>query len=131
MEERVDEIDVFVVGIWFRSQMECIEFATKDIPEGLFQWSIEIVGYLQFVTGETVYTADSQRDKVHASKVSFKKYRSIFISSFKNICASNIGDIKLGEGVEDSLHCNQKSRILELSQWIKRGVISRLKVLRG
>ena len=72
MEERVDEIDVFVVGIWFRSQMECIEFATKDIPEGLFQWSIEIVGYLQFVTGETVSTADSQRDKVHASKVSFK-----------------------------------------------------------
>ena len=37
--------------------MECVDFAVKHIPVGLFQWLIEIVSYLQFVRGETVSTA--------------------------------------------------------------------------
>ena len=55
---RVDGMAVFVGGIWFRSQMECMEFATNDIPEGQFQRFIDIVSYLQFVTGDKVSKAE-------------------------------------------------------------------------
>ena len=56
-------MDVLAGGRWFRSNMECVEFATKHITEGHFQWFIDIVIYLQFVTGYTVSTAESKRDK--------------------------------------------------------------------
>ena len=49
-------------------------------PEGQFQYFIEIVSYLQVVTGETVSTAESHREKVHVAKVRKTKYQSIFIS---------------------------------------------------
>ena len=48
-----------------------------------FQWFIDIVGYLHFVTGETALTAESQRDEVHADKVRNTKDQSIVISDFK------------------------------------------------
>ena len=50
---RVDGMAVFWGGRWFRSHMECMEFATNHIPEGQFQWFIDIVSYLEFVTGDT------------------------------------------------------------------------------
>ena len=60
---------VFAGGLWFRSRMECVDFAENHIPVGQFQWFLDIVSYLQFVTGETVFTVELQRDEVHASKV--------------------------------------------------------------
>ena len=41
----------------------------KHIPAGQFHWFLYIVSYLQFVTGETVSSIESQPDEVHASKV--------------------------------------------------------------
>ena len=58
-------MDVFAGEKWLRYQMGCVEFTTKHINKGQFQWFIEIVSYLQFVTGETVYTAEPQIDKMH------------------------------------------------------------------
>ena len=46
MATQVDEMVVFKGGICFRSQMECVEFDTKHITEGQFQWFIDIVSYL-------------------------------------------------------------------------------------
>ena len=60
---------VFSGGRWFRSHMECVDFTEKHIPEGQFQWFIDTVCDLQFVTGEKVSTAKSQRDEVHAAMV--------------------------------------------------------------
>ena len=50
-------------------QSECEDFLRDKILEGQFQWFIDIISYLQFVTGYTVSTLDSQRDKVHVAKV--------------------------------------------------------------
>ena len=60
---------MFAGGGWFRSQIECDDFARDKIPEGKFQWFINIVSYLQFVTGEMVSTLESQGDENHAAKV--------------------------------------------------------------
>ena len=49
--------------------MECVDFAVKHITEGQFQWFIDIISYLHFVTGEIVSTVDSHRDEVHADKL--------------------------------------------------------------
>ena len=36
---------------------ECVDFAENHIPVGHFQWFIDLVSYLQFLTVETVLTA--------------------------------------------------------------------------
>ena len=57
LNEVADQIDgmyMFAGGRWFRSRMEYVEFAEKLIPVGQFQWFLEILSYLQFVTEETV-----------------------------------------------------------------------------
>ena len=55
----------------------------KKIPEDQFQWFIDIISYLQFVTRDTVLTVASQRDEVHAYKVWKTKGQSIIIFTFK------------------------------------------------
>ena len=62
-------MSVFAGGRWSRLRMDCVEFAEKHIPAGQFHWFLYIVSYLQFVTGETVSSTESQTDEVHASKV--------------------------------------------------------------
>ena len=71
-------------------------FLKTHITEGQFQWFIDIISYLQFVTGETVSTADSQRYEVHVDKVRKTKDWSISISAFKTYLPSILGG--LGEG---------------------------------
>ena len=44
-------------------------FFRKTYPEGQLKWFIDIVGYLQFVTGETFSTAESKKYGVHVAKV--------------------------------------------------------------
>ena len=65
-------MDVFSGGRWLWSRMECVEFAENHIPVGQFQWFLDIVSYLQLVTGETVSAEESQQDGVHAAKVCTK-----------------------------------------------------------
>ena len=56
----------------------CVIFG-KHFLEGQFQWYISIFIYLQFVIGEKVSTAESQRDGVHAAKVRKAKGHIIII----------------------------------------------------
>ena len=69
-------------GGWFRSQSEFEDFNRYQILEGQFQWFINIVSYLHFVTGGTVSTLYSQRDEFHAVNVWKTKEKYIFISAF-------------------------------------------------
>ena len=65
---------------WFRSQSEYGDFAIDQIPDGQFQWFIDILIHLKFVTEETVSTAESHRDEFHAAKVINTKEQSIVAS---------------------------------------------------
>ena len=98
---QIDGMDFFVGGRWFRSRMECVDFAENYIPVGYFQWFIYIFSYLQFVTGDTVLTADSQQDEVHADKVRKTKEGSIVISAFKKDMPPILGGF--GEGNESAI----------------------------
>ena len=89
---------MFTGGRWFRLQRECKDLDRDQILEGQLQWFIYIVRYLQFVTGETVSTLESQMDKVHATKVSKTKKQYIVISAFKTDIAPILGGF--GEGQE-------------------------------
>ena len=89
-------MEVFSGGRWFRLQSECEDFSRYQIPEWNFQWSIDIVSYLQFVRGDPVATMGSQRDEVHAANFKKVKEQSIVISAFKNDTPLILGG--LGEG---------------------------------
>ena len=78
-------------------QMEHVDFAEDHIMVGQLQWFIDIVSYLQFLTGETVFTAESQRDEVHASKVRKTKKQSIVISVFKTDAPTILGVLEEGK----------------------------------
>ena len=91
--DRIDGMDLFAGGRWFRSQGECMEFSEKHIPEVQFQWFIDIVSYLQFVKGETVSNLESQRNELHMSWVRKMKKQSIIISAFKTYLPTNIGGL--------------------------------------
>ena len=56
------------------------------------------MSYLQFVTGDTESTSESQRDKVHSTKVRKAKYQYIVIPTFKTDIPPIL--VGLGEGKE-------------------------------
>ena len=62
VEARVEGREVFEGGRCFRSQSEYEDFSRDHILDFQFKWFIDIVSYLKFVTGETVSTAEYQRD---------------------------------------------------------------------
>ena len=94
----INGMTVFAGGRWLRSRMECVDFEEKHIPLGKFQWFLDIVIYIQFITGETVSTAESQQDEVHAAKVRKTKGKSIIILAFKTDVLPILGGF--GEGKE-------------------------------
>ena len=62
-EVQLNEVEAIIDGdymfsgwIWFRSRMECVGFSENHIPVGKFQWFLDIISYLQFVTGGMVLT---------------------------------------------------------------------------
>ena len=55
--------------------MEGVDFSENHIPVGKFQWFLDIVSYLQFVTGGVVSSLESQQDEAHVSKVWKMKYQ--------------------------------------------------------
>ena len=65
----VEGIDILSGGRWFIFQSECEDFASNQIPSCQFKWFVDILIYPQFVTGETVLSEESQRDKVRAAKL--------------------------------------------------------------
>ena len=72
----------------------------ETIPEGQFQWFINIISYLQFVTGETVSTAESHRDEVNSDKVWKTNDQPTIIYTFKTYVTPIIG--RLVEGKEST-----------------------------
>ena len=64
---------IFAGGKLFRLQRECVEFSVNKIAECQFTWFIDIVGYLQFLMGETVSPAEPQKYEAHTVKVINKK----------------------------------------------------------
>ena len=93
-------MNVFSGGGWFWFYIECVEFTEKHIPVGQFQWFIDIVSYLVFVTGETVLTTESQQDEFHADMVHKTREKSIAISDFKTDIPPILGG--LGEEKEST-----------------------------
>ena len=51
---KVDYKSVCMKGWWFRSLNECIFFSQKHVPEVQFQWFLDVVSYLQFVTNAII-----------------------------------------------------------------------------
>ena len=51
---KIDSKSVCLKGQWFRSLDDCILFSQKHVPEGQFQWFLEEVSYLQFVTDDII-----------------------------------------------------------------------------
>ena len=64
-----DGIYVFMGGSWFRTLNDCINLSEVHIPEGQLQWFIDIVAYLEFITGNKVSPRESHLDYMHAAKV--------------------------------------------------------------
>ena len=73
-----------------------MDFAENHLPVGQFQWFFDIVSYLQSVTGDTVSTAESQQDEVHAAKVCKTKEQLIVISAFKTDVPPILGGFREG-----------------------------------
>ena len=76
--------------------MEYVEFLVKHTLVGQVQRFIDIVSYHQFMTGETVLTAESQRPEVYVDKVNNTEEKSIVILAFKTYVHPIL--VGLGEG---------------------------------
>ena len=63
----------------------------RNLQGGQLEWLIYIVSHLQFVTKETVPTAEYQRDEVHPVKVINPKENSIVISTFNTDISPILG----------------------------------------
>ena len=70
---------MFMGGRWFCTLNKYITFSEVHIPEGRLQWFIDIVAYLQFITGDTVSPREYQLDDMHAAKVRNTKEQSKII----------------------------------------------------
>ena len=112
---RIDGVAVLPGGRWFRSRMECVDFAENHIPVGQFQWFLDIVSHLQLVAEETVSTAESQRDEVSASKVRKTRYQCIIISAFKTDVPPILGGFGGGEEIDYTLCSYPHPRSMECS----------------
>ena len=80
----------------------CVIFV-KAHTSGAVQGFIDIDSYLKFLTGETILTADSQRDKVHAGNMHKTKEKSILISSLKTDLPPILGGLAEGKESTTSL----------------------------
>lgn len=101
-----------VRGRCFRSLQTCIEFAAKSIPDGEYQWFIDLVTYLQFVSSEVVTREASQQGEIHEARVGRTAEQSTLISAFRTevppvFCLGAVADSK----------CDPLSAIASFSQW--------------
>ena len=88
---------VFERGRWFIYQIYCVEFVEDQVPEGQFQWLIEIVRYIQFMTGERVLTVEYQNYELYTAKFHKKKEQSIIILAFNTDVTPILGGLGYGK----------------------------------
>ena len=69
-------------GWWFRSLDDCIFFCKKYVPEGQFQWFLDVVSYLQFVTDDIFGVETSKNSDIHEARVRQTPQKPSFIASF-------------------------------------------------
>jgi hypothetical protein len=80
---RIDADAYCVRGRWFRTMEDCISFSRHHIPEGQFQWFVDVVSYLQFTTDIIVDTDESQKGEIHEARVKRTQEQSTVIASFR------------------------------------------------
>jgi hypothetical protein len=80
---RIDADAYCVRGRWFRTMDDCISFSRHHIPEGQFQWFVDVVSYLQFTTDIIVDTDESQKGEIHEARVKRTQEQSTVIASFR------------------------------------------------
>jgi hypothetical protein len=80
---RIDAAAYSVRGRWFRTLDDCISFSRLHIPEGQFQWFLDIVSFLQFTTDVIIDTDESQRGEIHEARVKRTQEQSTVIASFR------------------------------------------------
>jgi hypothetical protein len=80
---RIDAAAYSVRGRWFRTLDDCIAFSRLHIPEGQFQWFLDIVSFLQFTTDVIIDTDESQRGEIHEARVKRTQEQSTVIASFR------------------------------------------------
>ena len=69
LNNKIDSKAVQIGNYIFSSLDHCVQFATKGIPDGEFQWFMDIVTYLQFVGNEVVNSQEYQASELYASRV--------------------------------------------------------------
>jgi hypothetical protein len=98
---RIDAAAYCVRGRWFRTLDDCIAFSRLHIPEGQFQWFIDLVAYLQFTTDEIIDTDESQRGEIHEARVKRTQEQSTVIASFRTGVPPIFGGPKAGRDAAD------------------------------
>ena len=97
MATHTDGIAMFMGGRWSRTINNCITFTEEHVPESQVQWFIDIVAYLQFITGQIVIPRQCQIDEMHATKVRNTKENSIVIYYFKTYNPPVLGGLSEGK----------------------------------
>jgi hypothetical protein len=98
---RIDASAYSVRGRWFRTLDDCISFSRLHIPEGQFQWFLDIVSFLQFATDVIVDTDESQRGEIHEARVKRTQEQSTVIASFRTGVPPIFGGPKATRDVAD------------------------------
>ena len=80
---KIDSKWVCVKGQCFRSLDDCIMFSQKHVPEGQFQWFLNIVSYLRFNTDNIIDLETSQISKIHEDRLCRTAKQSATIDSFR------------------------------------------------
>ena len=83
LTSKIDTKSVYARGRFFRSLLDCISFSQNYVPQGKFQWSLDFMSDICFVTEEIVHTYDSQISNIHEPRVSYTTEQSRVIVSFK------------------------------------------------
>ena len=83
LSHKIDSKAVKMGAYIFTSLDHCVDFATKCVPHGEFQWFMDIITYLKFVGNEVVQSSESQASELHAAKVGRSEEQSIVIGAFK------------------------------------------------
>lgn len=68
---------------WFCSLENCIQFARDHVPTGQFQWFIDLISYLTFITEEIVDREELERGEIHEARVQRTPEQSAVISAFR------------------------------------------------
>ena len=66
---KINSQSVFVRGVWYQSLGDCAQLSKTHVPDGQFQWFLDIIYYLHFVTKEIVDSKNLQSIDIHDARV--------------------------------------------------------------